>query len=286
MKKLLIGGLLFLGSCKSTESINRFAKSAGSGVAEISHSITGFSNICRLYDPSVLAKFTDTSLYAGAAGPVLHCGEYKKADSLTDLISQTLYNYFSLLQAVSDKKLLAYNARDLVNSLAEIQTQVYPGFSLTDEKMTAVKGLLNTMLNEPLKWYRYNKLVSTMQQNDSALGLVMAAYRFILESALTGEIIQAKQNYTSFVYRPLYEWSRTPIEKVMVNRQYIEFMVSMDNEQLKIHKALGMLRIIQKDHYILAYGKPPAGFAYTADEISQDIILINKLIAELIQLLK
>ncbi len=38
---------------------------------------------------------------------------------MTDLISQTLLGYFSMLQSVSDKKLLAYNARELVSSLAE-----------------------------------------------------------------------------------------------------------------------------------------------------------------------
>lgn len=286
MKKALIAGLVFFGSCKSTESINRFAKSAGSGTAEINNSTLSFNNICRLYDPAALKKLSDTALYGGVARPSDHCKEYKQADSLTRLINQTLVNYFSLLQAVSDKKLISYNAQDLVNSLADIQPQLYPNLSLSDEKITAVKGLLNTVLNEPLKWYRYKKLLAIMRQNDTALSQVIAAYSFILDSALAGEINQAKENYTSFVYAPLYEWSVTPVEKVMVNQQYQQFISAMDNESLKIHKAIQLLRIIYKDHYLLAFGKPPPGFAYAADEISQDIILINKIIAELIQLLK
>jgi hypothetical protein len=285
MKKALIAGLLFFGSCKSTESINRFAKSASFGTTEISRSIPGFNNICRLYDPAALTKYTDTSLYAKSGRPVIHCREYKQADSLTDLINQTLVNYFSLLQSVSDKKLLAYNSRDLVNSLAEIRPRLYPPFSLSDEKITAVKGLLNTILNEPLKWVRYKKLVSTMQQNDSALGLVLNAYSFILDSAMAGEINQAKENFTSFVYAPLYEWSRTPIEKVIINEQYSQFLLSLENDKVKIHKAVEMLRTIQKDHHLLAYGKPASSFADTEAEIARDILLINKLINELIQLI-
>jgi hypothetical protein len=286
MKKELFAVLILSGSCKSTESINGFAKSAGSGMTEINRSILSFSNICRLYDRAAMARYTDTSLYAVAGHPGIHCDEYKRADSLKDLINQTLVSYFILLQAVSDKKLLAYNAKDLVNSLAGIQSGLHPALSLNEEKISAVKGLLNTILNEPLKWYRNKKLVNTMQQNDSALGLVISAYSFILDSALAGEISQAKENYTSFVYAPMYEWSRTPVEKVMVNQQYNQFLLSLENEKLKIRKAGRMLTIIQKDHHLLAFGKPPAGFAYTEAEISKDIILINKMITELIQLIQ
>lgn len=286
MKKALIAGLVFLGSCKSTDSINSFAISASSGLAEINRSISGFSNICRFYDPASLAKYVDTSLYASSAQLTIHCMEYKQADSLTDLINLTLVNYFSMLQSVSDKKLLSYNARDLVSSLAGMQPQIYPSLILTDEKISAVRGLLNTILNEPLKWYRYKKLISTMQQNDSALGRVLAAYNFILDSALAGEVSQAKENYKSFVYAPLFEWSRSPVEKVMVNYQYSQFIRSMENEHLKIHKAVLLFKLIQKDHYLLAFGKPPSGFAYTSAEISKDIVLINKIIAELTQLIK
>jgi 23S rRNA-/tRNA-specific pseudouridylate synthase len=84
----------------------------------------------------------------------------------------------------------------------------------------------------------------------------------------------------------LYEWSRGPVEKVIVNQQYVQFLTSMDNEQQKIHQAVRLLEIIFKDHHLLAFGKPPEGFAYTEAEISQDIILINKMITELIQLMK
>ena len=125
-----------------------------------------------------------------------------------------------------------------------------------------------------------------MKQNDSILEMVISAYRFILDSALNGEINQAKENYTSFVYAPLNEWSHTPVEKMMVNQQNKQFLLSMDEEQVKIHKASRMLIIIQKDHYLLVFGKPPAGFAYMESEISQDIVLLNKIIMELLELIK
>jgi hypothetical protein len=286
MKKALIAGLVFLGSCKSTESINRFAKSASTGTAEISRSTLSFTEICRLYDQAALARVTDTSLFAQSSHPVFHCGEFKQADSLTGLINKTLVNYFSLLQNVSDKKLLAYDARDQVNTLATIQPRVYPTLSISNEKISAVKGLLNTILNEPLKWYRYRKLVNTMQQNDTALCLVLETYSFIIDSALAGEINQTKENYTSFVYAPLYEWARSPVEKVLINQQYLQFLRSLENEKIKIHKSALMLKLIQKDHHMLAFAKPPAGFAYTEAEVSQDIVLLNKMIMELIQLIQ
>ena len=286
MKKVLIAALVFLVSCKSTEYINRFAKSATMGTIEISRASLSFGSICQLYDPAALARFTDTSLYTAAKRPTVQCIEFRKADSLTKLINETLVNYFSLLQSVSDKKLLAYNATDLVNSLAVIQPQVLPALALTDEKISAIKVLLNTVLNEPIKWYRHKKLVTTMKQNDSVLARVLSAYSFILDSALSGEISQAKENYTSFVYAPLYGWSKTPVEKVMINQQYSQFMTSLEVEKDKISKSVRLLSIIRKDHHLLAFGKPPEGFAYTEKEIDQDIVIINKMINELMQLIK
>jgi hypothetical protein len=287
MKKLLLAFLIFCGSCKSTESINRFANSATAGTDEISRSVLSFNRICRLYDPVSLARYTDTSLYGGSpVQPVIHCAEYRSADNLTGLISSTLLNYFSMLQSVSDKKLLAYNAQNLVNALAGIQPQVLPGLSLTEEKISAVGGLLNSILNEPLKYYRYKKLTRTIQQNDTALHQVIAAYRFILDSALSGEISQAKENYTSFVYAPLFTHSHTTVEKVMVNRQYTQFVQSLDLELEKIHKADILLVTIDKDHHLLAIGKTTDNFSGTEALIAQDILKINKLIGELTQLIK
>lgn len=287
MKKLLFASLIFFVSCKSTESINRFANSATAGTDEINRSVLSFSKICRLYDRASLTRYTDTSLYGGStAHPAIHCAEYRSADSLTGLISNALLNYFSMLQAVSDKKLLAYNAQNLVNALAGIQPQVLPGLSLNEEKITAVGGLLNSVLNEPLKYYRYKKLIRTIQQNDTALHLVIAGYRFILDSALSGEISQAKENYTSFVYAPLFSRSRTIVEKAMVNQQYTQFLQSLDLEQEKIHKADILLGTIDKDHHLLAIGRTTGDFAGTEAMIAGDILMINKLIEELTQLIK
>ena len=57
MKKALIAALIFLGSCKSTESINRFAKSAATGIAEINRSMPFFwQPFASLYDPAALAS--------------------------------------------------------------------------------------------------------------------------------------------------------------------------------------------------------------------------------------
>ena len=286
MKKVLIAALVFLVSCKSTEYINRFAKSATAGTIEIGRSSLSFGSICQLYDPAALTRFTDTGLYAATKRPDLQCIEFRKADSLTKLINETLVNYFSLLQSVSDKKLLAYNAADLVNSLAVIQPQVLPALALTDEKISALKVLINTVLSEPIKWHRHKKLVSTMKQNDTVLARVLSAYSFILDSALSGEISQARENYTSFVYAPLYGWSKTPVEKVVINQQYSQFMTSLEVEKDKISKSVRLLSIIRKDHHLLAFGKPPEGFAYTEKEIDQDIVIINKMINELMQLVK
>ena len=150
MKKLLIASLVIFGSCKSTETISQFAKSTSTGAAEISRATLGFNQICERYDPASLKKFTDTTVYTKSVNAVVHCPDYKKTDSLMDLINQTLFNYFTMLQAVSDKKLLAYNVDDLVNTLAGIQPQIYPSLSLNTEKITAGKSLLNSILNEPL----------------------------------------------------------------------------------------------------------------------------------------
>ena len=54
MKKALLAILILSGPCKSTGSINGYAKSTGSGMTEINKSILSFSNICRLYDQAAM----------------------------------------------------------------------------------------------------------------------------------------------------------------------------------------------------------------------------------------
>jgi hypothetical protein len=284
MKKVLIVVFLFLGSCKSTESINRFARSAASGISELNRNSFGFGTFCKLYDPAALEQMADTSRYAQMTHPAAHCGDYKTSDSLVHLLNQALGNYFALLQAVSDKKLLAYNARPLVTALADLQPRLLPALSFTDEKVTAVKGLLNTLLNEPLKAYRGQKLKKVMRENDTALSLVIRGYQFILDSALRGEIDQAVENYKSFVYVRLYLWSETPVEKVYVNQLYRAFLQQMEEEKEKLHKGSRLLETLQKDHHLLAFERKKSGFRETEAEIAADIIQINRLIEEIIRL--
>ena len=286
MKKGFIAIFLLIGSCKSTESINRFARSAGSGTAEINRSSFGFETFCREYEQGPLGRLTDTSLYGKSRLPVNHCAEYKTSDSLLRVINRTLGNYFDLLQSASDKKLLAYNARPLISSLADMQPRLLPALSFSDEKVTAVKGLLNTLLNEPLKYYRARKLKKIMQENDSALATVIGAYSFILDSALSGEAGQAAENYKSFVYARLYAWAVSPVEKAYVNDRYHDFLTEMEEEQQKIRKSVRLLETIRKDHRLLAFKEGKPEFRATETEITQDILLINKLIEEIIRLTK
>ncbi len=286
MKNTLIAAFLFLASCKSVESINRFAKSATSGVTEIDRASFGFGQFCKLYDPATLQELTDTSRFANSSHTAVHCEPFKISDSLVGIINQTLSNYFSLLQAVSDRKLIAYNARPLISSLADIQSSLLPGLSFSTEKVTATKGILNTLLNEPLKVYRAKKLHEIMVQNDSALGIVIRGYEFILDSAMQGEIDQATQNYISFVYARLFAWSDSPVEKAFVNARYQEFLVLMNDERLKLRKSVRMLETIREGHHLLALEKKKPEFIETEKEITEDIILINNLIEDIIRLTK
>lgn len=286
MKNALIATFLFVASCKSTESINRFARSATSGITEINRGSFGFGEFCKLYEPATLKELTDTSRLAKVSRTAEHCQVFKTSDSLVGIINETLSNYFSLLQTVSDKKLIAYNARPLVSSLADIQTRLLPDLSFSDEKITATKGILNTLLNEPLKFYRAKKLHQIMEKNDSALGIVIRGYEFILDSALQGEIDQAIQNYISFVYARLFGWADSPVEKAFVNNRYQEFLGKMEDERLKLRKSVRMLETIQKGHHLLAFEKKKPEFKEAETEIAEDIVLINNLIEDIIRLTK
>jgi len=305
MKKLLFASMVFLGSCKSTDMINRFAKSAANATAEIGSATFHFEDLYKLYNPETLKYYSSDTLalrpsplkpqkdVMGPAGPISEkefllprSNEYKKADSLVEIINQTLVNYFSLLESVSDKKLLAYNARDLIQALSGIQQNEISGFSLSEEKINAVKGILNTILNEPIKWYRYKTLIRTMQKADSVISRIIFTYSFILDTALTGEIEQAKQNYYSFVYAPIYNHAQNSVEKFYVNQLYDQVDLSLLNEKIKMHKSVLALQTIRKGHSQLAFGKQDSDFKETEAMIARDIILVNGLISEIIQLIK
>lgn len=282
MKKLLYLPLLFLLACKSTESINRFARSAASGTRELHAATPGFDDFCRLYSENALRRQTDTSVLTSAPRKRVICKEYNVSDSLVRVIELGLYQYFSLLQAASDKKLLAYNARDLIAGLDGLKDQWLPSLAITDEKVGAIKGLLNTLINEPLKVYRDKKLRSVIRQTDSALSIVTGAYIFILDSALSGEADQAEANFKSFVYLPLYSQARTPVEKALINHRYTEFSETMAAERLRLKKSATLLGTLRKDHHLLATARDKPSFREAEATLGEDIVLIQKLIGEIV----
>jgi len=295
MKTRLLILLVSVVSCKSTDSINRFAKSSSSGLAELDRSTPSFSGLYKKNDPSRLKKILDTGIYGNAMNPekgsaaaasIPVCMPCKTADSLTSVINQTLTAYFTMLQELSDKKLIAYHAEDLVSSLALIQAGVAPSMNLTDTKISAIKSLLNAVLNEPLKVYRYQKLQETISRNDSALGVVIGTYRFILDTALRGEIELARANYVSFVYAPLYGWAKTPVEKQLVNREFGEYQTGLSADLEKIHQCIQLLNTIRKGHHSLATGGAKNTWNATEAEIAADIIRINTLVTELVRLVQ
>jgi hypothetical protein len=214
MKKALMAAVLFSGSCKSTNSINQFAKSASAGISEIS-SLRA--------DP---APNTSKSL-----------PKYQQRDSLSNLVWHTLINYFRLLQTDPDRKLLADNTKGLMNTLDLMQTGTFRYHNISDETLTAARSILNTILNEHINSHRYRQLIKIMKENDSAISLLINHSKAILDSAKAGD--------------------------------------------LKMQTSKNILKLVRKDHYMLIFGRPPIGFAYTSQEISQDIVLINKMTANL-----
>jgi hypothetical protein len=214
MKKALMAAMIFSGSCKSTNSINQFAKSASAGISVISSPIA---------EPAI------QSLKNGQIN--------EKADSLSNLVWRTLINYFRLLRADNDRRILADTAKDLMNTLDLIQTGTFRYHITSNETLNAVRSILNTIVNDDIKSHRYRQLIKIMKENDSAISLLINHSNAILDSSMACD--------------------------------------------LKMQTSKNILRLVRKDHYMLIFGRPPIGFAYTSQEISQDIVLINKMTANL-----
>ncbi len=214
MKKALIAALIFLGSCKSTDSIHLFAKSAGAGVNEISLQVT-----------------------ESPGESVDNSRQNKQNDSISYLFWHTLSIYFRLLQNDPDRKLLADSAGHLMILLGLVQTGTFQDKNHSEVILSSARIMLNTILNKNTRCDRYGKLVRTMKKNESALSFLIDHCNLMLDFSHAGNF--------------------------------------------KIQTSQKMLKLVQKDHYMLIFGRPPTGFAFTPAEISQDIVLINKMTANL-----
>ena len=281
MKNTVFAACFFLVSCQSADHISRFSGTALDAVKGIDQQPVQFAYCCAHFAEIPLRALTDTTLYSAGKTGRADCSQYKRADSILHVVSGTIQLYLSSLQSVADPKLIAFKARVLTNAFDGLSPSLFPALSFTDDKKAAVRDILETVLNEPLKAIRLKKLMRVIRASDSAFGKVLSAYEYMLSPALSGEIEQGMENYKSFVYTRVYGWSRTLVEKIQANAMYRIFQEERSAELSGIKKEMKILETIRLGHHSLATQPTKAGFKDVEAEISKDILLIDGLIGDI-----
>jgi hypothetical protein len=284
MKKVLIAGLVFWGSCKSTESVRSLANSCHAGMREISQAPRTFGGNCRLWNTAFLCP--DSVGGNWRINPdfsIVPCGEYAPADSLLSFIVLTLDDYFSVLVAKPDKN---NNRQQLMKMLRSLPAGQLPGGSgsgLTADQIYLLRQLLTSMVQKPLKKYSRSSLIDYMQRNDTPVLSILRLYSRILDSALLGEIRHATRDGDSLFEARWSGGPQTPAQDGLPKQSRDHFLLIAERENADIRLAVRMLTLMAKDHHMLAYGTPPTGFAYrtTKEELKEDEILLGESAAEL-----
>jgi hypothetical protein len=283
MKKVLLVGLLFLESCKSTKPVHRFAVSAGHGTAEIRR--FSWSWIARYQLRKTPIPSTDTGTVIPAE---IHCsgagyGEiFQQPDSLLSWMTQTLICYFSYLQKSPGKDSgLQKEAARLLRSTAGSALPA-TGIVVNDEKISATRHLLGSILNKPKK-NRYRDLVTFLQQNDSSVATLLSTYVQWLDSFMLFVVSRDEKQDDSLYQSSGLRKVPSPGDQEPAPRSNDRDFFGVENQKAEVRESVALLHLIGKDHHMLAYGTPPPGYAYgdAKTELKQDIWMLGQLTVEL-----
>jgi hypothetical protein len=222
---VIILSILFVG-CANLRTINDFSSDSLHGIQKSEQINYSFTQHCR--DRCV---FEATRKFEIKRSLDCDCETYKKADTVTMLIYNSIRGYLNGLTNLSGNNLANYNLDTLKRSLTEGN---FGDIKIGKEQVNAYGGIAQILLNAVAGAYR--------------IQILLDKFQFILQKNLNDELNFKKEKLFAFYRELLLNNDLTEYEKGKATTEYYEQVANIDRTQQEIDLFAGSLVNISEGH--------------------------------------
>lgn len=231
---------IVINSCANLHSINNFSSTSSSGLTKFEDIHYSFIQHCenRCESESIRKFEIKRALDC-------NCDIYKKADSVTVLIYQSIKGYFDGLAALSEKDLTNYNSDTLETNLT---TGTFGDIEIDQRQVEAYTGISNILLNAVTGLYRKNKIKKYVEEANQPIQILLSKFQFILQKNLEGELDFKKEKLYDFYRGLMMDNSLNNYEKEKTVSDYYHQLTDINNQEKQIDLYANCLTGIAKGH--------------------------------------
>lgn len=244
-EKLKTGILLLfltagLSSCVNLKSVNDFSSSSSKGIKKFEDINYSFKQHC-----IDRCQFEAIRKFEIKRETECDCDDYKKADSVTLVIYNSIKGYFDGLTNLSNNDLTDYNFDALKKSLNEGK---FGDIEIEKTQVDAYSAISNILLKATTDIYRKNKIKEYVEEANAPIQILLTKFQFILQKNLQDELNFKKEKLYAYYQEMKLNNTLTEYEKGKATIDYYQQLSEINAKQQQINAFTKSLKSISEGH--------------------------------------
>jgi len=244
-RSLIFVFLLFSSvGCINLKTVGEFAGTSTLGIKNFEQIEYSFYQHC-------LDRCRDEAIrkYEIKRGEECTCTLYQEADSVTQVIYNSMEGYFEGLGKLSQNELTDYSSDALVSALSA--KELGP-VRIEEQTAAAFSSLSSTLLRATTDFYRRKKLASYIEDANEPMQVLLAKFRLIIGTNLKGELRFKKERmYTYYMDMKMNNTLLSDYEKGKATSDYYNILDEIQRKELVLEVFAKSLDEIAGGHQML-----------------------------------
>jgi hypothetical protein len=237
----IAAALLFVvTSCVNLKEVNSYSSKAATGIKKFEE--IGYSFTQRCFDRWQMEAIKDFDIKRETEW---NCTIYKTADSITQLLYNSINGYFDGLVSLSDNNLTHYNFDALRKALPAGE---FGSIKIGEAEAKAYSKISGILLRAATDVYRQKKLTIYIEQANQPIQVLLSKLQFILQKNLVDELSFKKEKLFIYYKEMSLGTSLSPYEKGKATVDYYQQLSDINQKQKQIDAFARGLKSIGEGH--------------------------------------
>ena len=232
--------LIAISSCTSLKAVHDFSSVSSKGLSQFEEIPNSFTKYCL-----DRCEFESIRTFEIKRALDCDCNVYRKADSVTMLIYNSIRGYFDGLSDLSNKDLAKYKLGALDTSLT---TGTFGDIKIDTQQVDAYTAVSNILLNAVAGSYRKKKIKKYVEDANGPIQVLLGKFQFILQKNLEGELDFRKEKLYAFYRELLLNPALNDYQKEKAATDYYQGLSVIKAQQQRIDFFAQSLQSIADGH--------------------------------------